>query len=85
MYISSNEEYPRYLGDIILEFPNFIEGQTLPEGWREVALSPMPETTATERAQEVFPELINNVWVQKWIVRDATAEELQYEKDRMLK
>lgn len=77
MYISSSNEYPRFLGDILLEFPDFVEGDALPTGWHAVTPAEVPSVDFDfQLIYEEFPELIDGTYYQKLIVRDLTEEEL---------
>lgn len=74
-YISPDNEYPRYLGDIQLAHPNWKLGDELPEGWVEVAEAPFPTAPEGQIVEEEFPTVIDGVMTQNWVVREMTAEE----------
>lgn len=75
LFINPANEYPRHVGDILVEYPEF-DGVNLPEGWQSVATTERPETGPNQTAYEVFPELVNGQYVQTWVIRDLTAEEI---------
>ena len=76
IYISPENEYPRHIGDIQLDFPSFKEGDAMPIGWNQVFESPRPETGADQVAYEGLPQDVKGVITQTWIVRDLTQAEL---------
>jgi hypothetical protein len=75
LYINSNNEYPRYYGDIILENPGWTLGDDIPEGWSQVIEVPIPEVEPGQIAEESEPEIINGALYQKWNIRDLTTDE----------
>tara|TARA_B110000459_G_scaffold198015_1_gene242275 strand:+ start:1877 stop:2206 length:330 start_codon:yes stop_codon:yes gene_type:complete len=74
--IDSNNNYPRYIGDIILENPSWKEGDALPDGWHEVTPAEFPEIPEAHTFEENFPELIDGVYQQSYTVRPFTDKEL---------
>ena len=76
IYINSENEYPRHIGDIQLDFPSFKEGDKMPTGWTQVVESPRPDTGADQVAYEGFPDDVKGVMTQAWFVRDLTQPEL---------
>ena len=76
IFINSENEYPRHIGDIQLEFPGFKEGDAMPIGWTQVIESPRPETGADELAYEGLPQEVKGLMTQIWVVRDLTQAEL---------
>ena len=76
LYINPENEYPRHIGDIQLEFPSFKDGDALPTGWVKVEESQRPTAGSDKVTAEGTPEEINGVMTQSWIVRDLTQEEL---------
>jgi len=75
-YISAAGEYPRHIGDIQLISPNFVEGNTLPVGWRSVIETTRPIPGKDKLSVEAFPVEIEGVMTQSWTVRKMTADEL---------
>ncbi len=76
-YINSESEYPRHYGDIKLSNPGWELGEPLPDGWFEVQEIGMPEIGDLEVAEEQLPELVDGVYVQKWVVRNLTDQEIE--------
>lgn len=79
IYISPDGEYPRYQGDIRIQFPDWDDSQSLPDGWVEVQDVPLPEVELGYKVEEAFPEEINGVYHRKWTVREMTAKELEFQ------
>jgi hypothetical protein len=77
-YMSPNNEYPRYPGDIQIVSPEWNVGDTLPAGWIFVNEVPPPSTTANQVFYEGEPVEENGTWYQNWLIRDITEEELAY-------
>ena len=77
MYISPENEYPRFIGDIQLEHPNFAAGDELPEGWVQVKESDAPKLGENQILYEDFPVEVDGVMTQNWQVRDMTVEEIE--------
>jgi hypothetical protein len=77
-------EYPRYEGDIRLEYPNILESQTgssfpCPEAYAVVQPVDRPEINIdTQVAYELPPINNNGTWVMVWAVRNLTQEELTF-------
>ena len=76
IYISPNNEYPRFVGDIAIATPNWKKGDPIPEGWTKVEQVDMPPYREGYLAYEVEPILVNGVMTQNWAERKLTAEEL---------
>jgi hypothetical protein len=70
-------EYPRHQGDVRLEYPEMGDDFVLPDTYAQVQSTEPPEhDLITQRAEETFPVLVNNVWVMQWHLRNATQEEM---------
>jgi hypothetical protein len=80
IYISPQGDYPRHAGDIKLDNSNWQEGQELPIGWVAVEETPAPAITKGQVWFEVYPELVDGIYYQKFEVRDLTAEEIEARK-----
>jgi hypothetical protein len=76
LYINSDNEYPRHIGDIQLISPNFAEGNTLPVGWKKVEETTRPIPGKDKLSVEAFPVEVDGVMKQSWVVRKMTADEL---------
>lgn len=76
-FISPQGEYPRHIGDIQIEHPDYEYGQAIPDGWIEVALTPVPQhDSETHTLIELPPVEIDGVVTQQWATRPYTEEEL---------
>jgi len=80
IYINPQGEYPRHIGDIQLEFPEYKQGDDLPTDWIQVQESELPEVGVNQVVYETYPVKTNGVWYQTFEVRDLTAEELEARK-----
>ena len=76
LYINSENEYPRHIGDVQLAKPRFKDGDALPTGWTAVEESERPTAGTDQVTVESLPEIVNGVMTQTWVVRDLTQEEL---------
>ena len=76
LYINSEGQYPRHIGDIHLISPNFVEGNTLPVGWKKVEETTRPIPGKDKLSLEAFPVEVEGVMTQSWTVRKMTADEL---------
>lgn len=73
IFINSNNEYPRFLGDLKLDHPNWQIDDELPEGWKlvnEVAIE-IPEGYT---AYELFPVFQDGQYYQNWEIVEDTSE-----------
>jgi len=77
LYINSENEYPRHIGDVQLVKAGFKDGDALPTGWVKVQESERPTAEADQVTIEGTPEDVDGVMTQTWIVRDLTEEELE--------
>lgn len=78
LLIDSNGNYPKWLPDLIEQNPDWQEGDDLPAGWESVNWGDYPtEIPDGKTVEEVYPEKVNGNYVQKFIVRDMTTEELE--------
>ena len=76
LYINAENEYPRHIGDIHLISPNFVEGNTLPVGWKKVKETTRPIPGKDKLSEEAFPQEVDGFMTQSWTVRKMTADEL---------
>jgi hypothetical protein len=81
IYIGPNMEYPRYAGDIMLLYPDWKIGDSLPSGWSTVLETEMLTPKADEVVVEDTPELVDNVWTQRWSLRKASQTEIQAKQE----
>jgi hypothetical protein len=75
-YISPNNEYPRYPGDIQIENPEWNVEDPLPSGWIFVNETSPPEIEPGQTYESASPEEIDGEWFHAWTVRDLTELEL---------
>jgi len=75
-YISPDNEYPRYPGDIQIVSPGWEVGDPLPEGWVFVEETPIPEIEEGQTFYAGEPEEVDGTWRHTWVVRDLSEEEL---------
>lgn len=77
MYIDTNTNtYPLYPGDIMLVSPSWQPGDALPNGWFSVEPTEPPTISGTEIYEEATPDLVDGAYIQAWMVRNLTEEEL---------
>jgi len=76
LYINSENEYPRHIGDVQLVKSGFKDGDVLPTGWTQVEESERPTSGTDQVTVEGIPEEIDGVITQSWVVRDLTQAEL---------
>lgn len=76
IYISPRNEYPRHIGDIQIEHPDFKEGNSLPDGWVKVETAEMPIAGLDEIVYEDFPVEVGGAMIQNWKVRSMTSAEI---------
>lgn len=78
LFISPNNEYPRHIGDLQIEHPNWKEGDALPPGWQIVEYATeLPERGENEIVYEIKPTIINGKLTQTFAVRPMTDEEIE--------
>lgn len=77
-YIDPDGNYPRFIGDIRLDNPNWQVGDTLPTGWKEVVETEPPAFDIDLVTEELAPELRDGIYYQKWNQRPMTADEKAY-------
>jgi len=75
LFINDKNEYPRYIGDIQAEYPEWLPGDELPDGWLEVADTEVPLPTLDQVIVEEFPEEVDGVLTRKFTVRELNDEE----------
>jgi hypothetical protein len=76
LFINSNNEYPRHIGDILIDYPDY-DGVNLPDGWHKVEPTEPPVLELNQVLEETYPKLVNGAYVQSWSVRAMTAEEIE--------
>ena len=76
LFINEKNEYPRYIGDLLLINPEWEEGDDLPDGWKLVNESEVPEFGEGQTIEEDFPVEVDGEFYRNLKVRDLTDEEL---------
>ena len=76
IYISPENNYPLHYGDIQIKYPLWKLGDNLPMGWVKVEESERPTAGTDKVTVEGFPEEVDGVMTQTWVVRDLTQAEL---------
>ena len=76
LYINSDNEYPRHIGDVQLVKPSFKDGDALPTGWTKVEESERPIPGKDKLSLESFPVETDGVMKQSWTVRKMTTTEI---------
>lgn len=79
LLIDPQGNYPRYIGDLKSQNPDWSEGEALPENWKYVNYTTVPEFDAsTHKLEELSPVLAEDgQYYQTWNIRELTAEELE--------
>lgn len=83
----STMEYPRFIGDIQRENPNWDESQPLPDDWKTLTYFGQPICQEYETCDLLFPEeQLDGSWIITWSpARPMTEEEvLNYNKQKEL-
>jgi len=76
LYINSENEYPRHIGDVQIAKSGFKDGDALPKGWTKVKESERPTAGIDKVTVEGTPEEVDGVMTQTWTVRNLTQAEL---------
>lgn len=72
----STMEYPRYVGDIALEYSDF-DGINIPSDYVAVEQTTPPTyDLKTQYLDQTAPIQVDGVWQSVWVVQDYTAEQL---------
>lgn len=75
LFIDPNGNFPRYLGDLLIENPSYKEGDSLPAGWIPVIEVEPPAFGKYEILELGQPIESNGVYTQTWQVRAMTTAE----------
>lgn len=75
--INSENEYPRFIGDLQLEHPSWRPGDELPDGWKQVAEINKPKAESEKVVYEDFPKKVDGQFFQNWKIRKMTPEEIE--------
>lgn len=75
--VNPSNEYPRHVGDLLLDHPEWQEGDALPTGWKEVQPGTIPTIDPlTQIWYEIEPKTVSKKLTRQFAVRDLTPEEL---------
>lgn len=77
IFIDSEGNYPRFLGDLLLSYPDWKSNQDLPDGWNAVMDVEVVESQPGKRVVEVFPEIVNGVAYRKWELQDISKQDIE--------
>jgi hypothetical protein len=75
LFIDANGNYPRHIGDLLLEHPEWDFSQGLPEGWVAVKETAAPVKQGYFRVKEIAPQIIGDEYVQSWEIVEQSEEE----------
>lgn len=75
LLITPSGEYPRHIGDLWLEHPDYKEGDPLPDGWQLVKPVDRPVPDTYEIVYEDSPIEVDGQLVQNWQIRPMTDAE----------
>lgn len=67
LYIVNGTDYPRHIGDLLLEHPDYKDGDPLPDGWETVTRVEMPDSDGVVYYVEGFPKRVKSEWRQTWV------------------
>lgn len=76
-FIDNKNNYPRFIGDILLANPKWQEGENLPQGWSLVEETDTPIPSDSQKVVENFPTLIENVYFRDFEIVELTKEEIE--------
>jgi hypothetical protein len=85
MFIDPNGNYPRYIGDLLIENPGWSAEKPLPLKWIMVEKTPEPLVTEGCRAVESYPENVDGVYRQTWEVVEIPNSYLQALRENLSK
>lgn len=77
LLINPSNEYPRFIGDLQIEYPDYNWGDPLPEGWIMVEETLPPTVGEDEVWEETFPVKTKDSYKQAFRVRAMTSEEIE--------
>lgn len=77
LFIDSEGNYPKYPGDVLKINPSWTSGKPLPTGWSLVLETPRPEQPVGQYLHEAYPELIDGIFVQTWVLTEYSQSEME--------
>lgn len=84
MLLINGENYPRYMGDLQVQYPDWSEGDALPDGWSEVQELEQPLAESGKKVVEVFPTIYRGRYKQAWSQVDLSTEEQSLINQRLI-
>jgi hypothetical protein len=78
--VDNKNNYPRFMGDLLVQHPKWQEGDSLPNGWHEVQDTMPPQISVDEVFAEEYPKLVDGQYIRTWSVRPLTDEEIDRRK-----
>jgi len=75
-YNTATNEYPLFIGDILLINESWTSGMSLPENIVSVEETTPISAGENQMAYEVLPVLSDGVWKQNFAVRDLSEDEI---------
>jgi hypothetical protein len=73
--IDPNGNYPRHMGDLLLEVPQWKESDPLPSGWIEVAAGEVPQLDPeTQTLIELKPVEVDGILTRQFEVQNRKLE-----------
>jgi len=79
LFINPENEYPRFIGDLQIEHPDWQVGDAIPEGWTEVAYATeYPTAGENEKVVEVDPTVVDGVLTQTYVIEPMTEGEIAW-------
>jgi hypothetical protein len=67
IFVGPNGSYPRYVGDLLLEFPDWTTRKKVPAGWERVFETSPPALSNGTALKELFPaRLEDGKLYQQW-------------------
>lgn len=75
--IDPDGNYPRHIGDLVLEHPDWTETQPLPAGWLEVLPGELPSPNYKQFVRELpIAQNAEGQWVRQFELADLPADQI---------
>lgn len=75
MLFINGDNYPRYIGDLQAEYPNWQESDAVPDGWSQVQEVEQPLPEPGKKVVEDSPKLYRGKYKQSWTQVDLSVED----------
>lgn len=75
IFIDDKGNYPRFLGDLLLEHPDWNKRKKLPSGWMKVEETTPPVRPRNVILEEDYPQVIDGKAYQRWKLRNVSEKE----------